>query len=621
MVGRCRCRAGTGNDVEPKAGYPLHDEQHQSFVAMWQRIGVEPAAPLVRLGVEQQGGGRTGGRSAEEKGESEMEGNEEEEEEEEEEEGERGLFVCLPGADSPRSPSAGRSASPSASSSPPYAPSAPPIPPGTPLLSVPLHATLWVPLHATSAGGGSGSPVQRLAIALLKAVCGAGEEARREIEEERGREGGGERDGVGGRGIVETPAGGGKQEAGQAGQAGQAGRIWRQYAEELLPNEIETLADWSEEDLEHLQSPAAAAEVRAYAAEMAGMAAAVAAAVAGAGEERARWALRVITSRSFSIADAAHVGGDPGRGALTGVETRGGGEEGQGVRNGPAAGGRTTSGRDAGAEPAGQLPCAFQVLVPLVDMANHACSAATDSHAAVQPSATWRISRGRMQALQTPPRFELLASRPLRPGTQVTISYGPLTSLAFLLSFGFLPLRNPANRVPVYSNLEHMLDDVEERVTRLRHKRHLLFLMANEEAPLFAYTGGLAVRLMECVLVLHAASEDEIAHLDHHWTTSHSLAAANVSPRTRSMAAKQLVDRCKALLDDYPTTLEDDEALLVQLKRAGTASAFVRGGDESPFSGNEQEEKRQRRLVTAVEYRMEEKRILADAIARYGRMV
>ncbi|GJP73948.1 hypothetical protein CLOP_g4612 [Closterium sp. NIES-67] len=618
MVGRCRCRAGTGNDVEPKAGYPLLDEQHQSFVAMWQRIGVEPAAPLVRLGVEQQGGGRTGGRSAEEKGESEMEGNEEEEEEEE---GERGLFVCLPGADSPSSPSAGRSASPSAgrsaspsagrsaslsagrsaspsaSSSPPYAPSAPPIPPGTPLLSVPLHATLWVPLHATSAGGGSGSPVQRLAIALLKAVCGAGEEARREIEEERGR-------------------GGGARETG----AGQAGRIWRQYAEELLPNEIETLADWSEEDLEHLQSPAAAAEVRAYAAEMAAMESDVAAAVAGAGEERARWALRVVTSRSFSIADAAHVGGDPGRGALTGVETRGGGE-GQGVRNGPAAGGRTTSGRDAGAEPAGQLPCAFQVLVPLVDMANHACSAATDSHAAVQPSATWRIRRGRMQALQTPPRFELLASRPLCPGTQVTISYGPLTSLAFLLSFGFLPLRNPANRVPVYSNLEHMLDDVEERVTRLRHKQHLLFLMANEEAPLFAYTGGLAVRLMECLLVLHAASEDEIAHLDHHWTTSHSLAAANVSPQTRSVAAKQLVDRCKALLDNYPTTLEDDKALLVQLKRAGTASAFVRGVEESPFSGNEQEEKRQRCLVTAVEYRMEEKRILADAIARYGRMV
>ncbi|CAI7876240.1 unnamed protein product, partial [Closterium sp. NIES-54] len=218
----------------------------------------------------------------------------------------------------------------------------------------------------------------------------------------------------------------------------------------------------------------------------------------------------------------------------------------------------------------------------------------------------------------SPPRFELLASRPLRPGAQVTISYGPLTSLAFLLSFGFLPCNNPANRITIYSHSEQMMDDVEERVTRLQHKRHLLSQMTPEDAPLLAYTGGIATRLMECLLVLHASSAEELAHLDHHWTASRSLTAANVSPRTRSVAAKQLVDRCRELLNDYPITLQADEALLEQLKGAAVNDERIEGSERGE---HEQEGKTQRRLQAAVEYRVEEKRILADAISRYGRMV
>ncbi|CAI5954522.1 unnamed protein product [Closterium sp. NIES-65] len=1014
---------------------------------MWRRIGVEPAEPLVRLGVEPR---------------EEVESRTGTWEEEEEEEGERGLFVCSPATDHPGSSAAGPSvpaSAPSASPStltsphsthspPPFVPARPPIPPGTPLLSVPLRATLWVPLHATSTAGGggrgSGTPVQRLAIALLQAVCGTGE----------GGMGAGE--GEEGRGEVGMEAGGEKQtqveEEGTSFETSQqmAGSIWWQYAEELLPSEIEardilTLADWSDEELEHLQSGPAAAEVRAYAAEMAAMEAAVAVAVPRAGRERARWALRVVTSRSFSISNAA----DPA-GAAGAVESRGATTESL-LREGGAGDG----GGGGGGGSAELLPSAFQVgssfailcplvrlvgnspvvlysaaavlvvlysaaavlvvlysaaavlvvlysaaavlvvlysaaavlvvlysaaavlvvlysaaavlvvlysaaavlvvlysaaavlvvlysaaavlvvlysaaavlvvlysaaavlvvlysaaavlvvlysaaavlvvlysaaavlvvlysaaavlvvlysaaavlvvlysaaavlvvlysaaavlvvlysaaavlvvlysaaavlvvlysaaavlvvlysaaavlvvlysaaavlvvlysaaavlvvlysaaavlvvlysaavsallflplqhlpipsfrlvlrtlpplptfsascpelssplipgaplnrgtcwslwltwptapaapasashshttvLVPLVDMANHACSTATESHAAVQPSATWRIRRGRTQGSSSapgPPRFELLASRPLRPGAQVTISYGPLTSLAFLLSFGFLPRSNPANRITIYSHSEQMMDDVEERVTRLQHKRHLLSQMTPEDAPLLAYTAqaapvrpssllsqmtpedapllaytaprcsspaltssrsrlltlqsffhspsnhlvrlpvhsfgrpssGIATRLMECLLVLHASSAEELAHLDHQWTASRSLAAANVSPRTRSIAAKQLVDRCRELLNDYPTTLQADEAQLEQLKGAvvNDEQREGRGSAGSEGSGHEQEGKTRRRMQAAVEYRVEEKRILADAVARYGRMV
>ncbi|CAI5959016.1 unnamed protein product [Closterium sp. NIES-64] len=1219
-----KCQAGTRDHVAPRNAGKTLREQHQSFMDMWRRIGVEPAEPLVRLGVEPR---------------EEVESRTGTWEEEEEEEGERGLFVCSPATDHPGSSAAGPSvpaSAPSASPStltsphsthspPPFVPARPPIPPGTPLLSVPLRATLWVPLHATSTAGGggrgSGTPVQRLAIALLQAVCGTGE----------GGMGAGE--GEEGRGEVGMEAGGEKQtqveEEGTSFETSQqmAGSIWWQYAEELLPSEIEardilTLADWSDEDIERLQSFSAAgksgpaaAEVRAYAAEMAAMEAAVAVAVPRAGRERARWALRVVTSRSFSISNAA----DPA-GAAGAVESRGATTESL-LREGGGGDG----GGGGGGGSAELLPSAFQVgssfailcplvrlvgqaqshllhfhswhrrrnspvvlysaaavlvvlysaaavlvvlysaaavlvvlysaaavlvvlysaaavlvvlysaaavlvvlysaaavlvvlysaaavfvvlysaaavlvvlysaaavlvvlysaaavlvvlysaaavlvvlysaaavlvvlysaaavlvvlysaaavlvvlysaaavlvvlysaaavlvvlysaaavlvvlysaaavlvvlysaaavlvvlysaaavlvvlysaaavlvvlysaaavlvvlysaaavlvvlysaaavlvvlysaaavlvvlysaaavlvvlysaaavlvvlysaaavlvvcavlvplvdmanharnaatsgftrghaavLVPLVDMANHACSTATESHAAVQPSATWRIRRGRTQGpasallplrfevlasrplrpgaqatisynpfskLSTvtflacptspphphrplralsyshlapsvpapsdhlgsssapgPPRFELLASRPLRPGAQVTISYGPLTSLAFLLSFGFLPRSNPANRITIYSHSEQMMDDVEERVTRLQHKRHLLSQMTPEDAPLLAYTaqaapvrpssllsqmtpedapllaytgealvsarlycyglcsplllwsllaftamvsarlycyglcsplllwsllaftamvstrlycyglysplllwsllaftamvppsphlhwrhsnkadgvrhsnkadgvsartaciiskparsprpptcpslshflsalplsihhahsGGIATRLMECLLVLHASSAEELAHLDHQWTASRSLAAANVSPRTRSIAAKQLVDRCRELLNDYPTTLQADEAQLEQLKGpvVNDEQREGRGSAGSEGSGHEQEGKMRRRMQAAVEYRVEEKRILADAVARYGRMV
>ncbi|CAI7798313.1 unnamed protein product, partial [Closterium sp. NIES-54] len=313
-----KCQAETGNHGAPRnAGKTLH-EQHQSFMDMWQRIGVEPGEPLICLGMDPRA---TDGRSVKERLKPGMGAEEkEEEEEEEEEEGERGLFVCSPGnypsagpsvpSSAPSAPPSIPTSSPSSPSPPPFAPARPPIPAGTPLLSVPLRATLWVPLHATSAGGGgggggSGSPVQRLAIALLQAVCGEGE----------GGVGGGEREG--GRGVVGKEAGGekamqggeGREKEEQQWEEGAAGSIWRQYAEELLPREIETLADWSEEELEHLQSPPAAAEVRGYAAEMAAMEAAVSAAVPGAARERARWALRIVTSRSFSISNAADPAG------------------------------------------------------------------------------------------------------------------------------------------------------------------------------------------------------------------------------------------------------------------------------------------------------------------------
>ena len=51
-------------------------------------------------------------------------------------------------------------------------------------------------------------------------------------------------------------------------------------------------------------------------------------------------------------------------------------------------------------------------------------------------------------------RFELTTAAPLRHGDQVLICYGPLTSLSFLLSFGFLPQPNPTNHVVLYAHLQ-----------------------------------------------------------------------------------------------------------------------------------------------------------------------
>lgn len=50
--------------------------------------------------------------------------------------------------------------------------------------------------------------------------------------------------------------------------------------------------------------------------------------------------------------------------------------------------------------------------------------------------------------------FQVFASAPLTAGQEATIFYGPHTSLELLISCGFVPGANPADRVPLYHSLQ-----------------------------------------------------------------------------------------------------------------------------------------------------------------------
>jgi hypothetical protein len=97
--------------------------------------------------------------------------------------------------------------------------------------------------------------------------------------------------------------------------------------------------------------------------------------------------------------------------------------------------------------------------------------------------------------------------------------------------------------------------------------------------PLIAADGA-APRLLECLYVLHAGDAAELAGLEAEWHRCRSLSSARVSRPTRAAAAKQVVQRCAALLEQHATALDEDRRLWEQLE---TGILKIQGLDHGRF--------------------------------------
>ncbi|GAQ87653.1 hypothetical protein KFL_003680030 [Klebsormidium nitens] len=264
-----------------------------------------------------------------------------------------------------------------------------------------------------------------------------------------------------------------------------------------------------------------------------------------------------------------------------------------------------------------------QCLVPVADMLNHAPPTLAlplrARHTArpfqanpspVRPRshsspdlgfAQWRIHSPQ----GAPPAeacFQVFASTPLSAGQEATISYGPHTNLEFLVSYGFVPNINPADKVPLYDCLKALLDDVDAPVRLARQKEELLTTLMGGSRNLAADADGAAPRLLESLYVLHARDAAELSSLEAEWHRSASLSGAAISRPTRAAAARQVVQRCEALLGQHATTLDEDRRLSEELD-AGTFDG--KGRDIG-------------RLRMALRLRMSRKQILTETRERYA---
>ncbi len=192
---------------------------------------------------------------------------------------------------------------------------------------------------------------------------------------------------------------------------------------------------------------------------------------------------------------------------------------------------------------------------------------------------------------------------------------------------GFAPTPNPADYTPLYSDLRELLDDdrwtprESARVTRA--KAELLYSSDAAQAPLAVRPGGAAsaAHLLGCLRVVHADAADvlsleecmdaAVGHLTWQWRDASASDAAVQARRARADAAavRHARERARELLDELPTSLEEDEALEQQL--IADEGALHDGEEEDDAAASSAAAA----LLAAVRFRCGVKRLLAGFLA------
>ncbi|KAL4421162.1 hypothetical protein ABPG77_000797 [Micractinium sp. CCAP 211/92] len=244
-------------------------------------------------------------------------------------------------------------------------------------------------------------------------------------------------------------------------------------------------------------------------------------------------------------------------------------------------------------------------------------------------------------ARQEPSRFELVTGEAgIAAGEEVTISYGSWPSDVFLLFFGFAPRDNPNDSAVIFYDLFDLAsfklrsvdaaqgaaggqaeqaeqgDEVAEWDAVAAEVQRLEAAVGPQEGffRMVATANGLDARLMHAAQAL--------------------LAAGRGSPDGRPMSLGEFLQRrCEQLLDAYPTTLEEDEALLARLeaKLAQQRQAAAEGqqarqdtprqqqvptpGEAADVPGGQGVPPRLEQLAMAVTYRAGKKRVLRSTLA------
>ena len=247
----------------------------------------------------------------------------------------------------------------------------------------------------------------------------------------------------------------------------------------------------------------------------------------------------------------------------------------------------------------------LRVLAPLADLINNEQLSAAQV-AGCEDDAPWSVSDDG--------RFELRAQRRFQPGEEVLMFYGHESSAELFISYGFCPEPNPADFVPIYADLRDLLDDdrwaPREPARVARAKAEQLYAGDAAQAPLAVRPGGVAAagHVLGCLRVLHADAadvseleerhDDAVGHSTWQWRSAAPDAAAEARrARTEAAALEQAAARALEVLEEMPTTLVEDEALLRDALR------------------DEQDDDEGAALVAALRFRIGVKRILAQFAA------
>jgi hypothetical protein len=211
----------------------------------------------------------------------------------------------------------------------------------------------------------------------------------------------------------------------------------------------------------------------------------------------------------------------------------------------------------------------MRCLAPLADLVNNEQVAARDVASDDDDTSPWTLADGRFE-LRTPAACEV--------GEELTVFYGHEAGAELVISYGFLPLPNSCEVVPLYCDLEELLDDdrfsAPEPARVTRAKAALLRSSAAAAAPLAVRPGGVAGagHLLGCLRVLHAEPEDvaalveaydaAVGHDTWQWPPTCDAPAAERRARADGKVRSHAAARAREVLDGMATSVSTDEALL-----------------------------------------------------------
>ena len=222
---------------------------------------------------------------------------------------------------------------------------------------------------------------------------------------------------------------------------------------------------------------------------------------------------------------------------------------------------------------------ALRMLAPLLDMFNHLPESPSEyaSNAADweadgydEPPSPWRSE----DAL-----LSLHADRDASEGEELRLPYGIETSAELLITSGFVPLPiNSADYIPLWADLVELIATCSDNdggfgLSDAQQQKRLSILskMDAVDAPLAARPGGLSAskHVLNCVKLV-AASDEELDCFEEqydeavgHYTPM--LVSGSVAPQREkaldALAAEVCAKAAEAMLEELPTSLEEDEAL------------------------------------------------------------
>eukprot|EP00241_Pyramimonas_parkeae_P006246 CAMPEP_0114241816 /NCGR_PEP_ID=MMETSP0058-20121206/9833_1 /TAXON_ID=36894 /ORGANISM="Pyramimonas parkeae, CCMP726" /LENGTH=414 /DNA_ID=CAMNT_0001354365 /DNA_START=270 /DNA_END=1514 /DNA_ORIENTATION=- len=247
-------------------------------------------------------------------------------------------------------------------------------------------------------------------------------------------------------------------------------------------------------------------------------------------------------------------------------------------------------------DPSGITAPGTRALVPFADQFNHAPAKRQRGSHGDGEGAPWRLVRAPGGA-----RFEIVTRQPLERGEEATIDYGHDTNAELLVSYGFVLAPNPSDVVPLYADVQELLDDdrwvphCSVRSQRLKEGlvHDSLQGTAGSGDQLGVRAGGSAHHALSALRILHATDQETEKLMSRYIDTTQMVSAAN-----ELSVFQHIVNRCYELLDELPTTMEEDRELL-----------------------NLEYNIRDTQHNLALQYRLETKRTLNDAVVYHEKLM